>query len=166
MNQIINKFLLTGDKFMPEMHSKQPGFTYSACGSFTKHQQKIQKFILTGDRNYIYKNELNKACFQHYMAYSRYKDLQRRTQSDKVLKYKAFSITNNQLYNGFERSLTSMVYEFFSKKSEGRRIKNKIKQNQQLANKLHKPIITKVKKRRVYASYKDNIWGVDLADMQ
>ena len=166
MNQIINKFLLTGDKFMPEMHSKQPGFTYSARGPFTKHQQKIQKFILTGDRNYIYKNELNKACFQHDMAYSRYKDLQRRTQSDKVLKYKAFSITNNQLYNGFERSLTSMVYEFFSKKSEGCRIKNKIKQNQQLANKLHKPIITKVKKRRVYASYKDNIWGVDLADMQ
>ena len=57
MHSIINKFLLTGDKFMPEMHLKQPGFTYSTCGPFTKHKQRIQKFIQMEDTNYIYKNE-------------------------------------------------------------------------------------------------------------
>ena len=68
MNQIINRFLLTGDKFMFEMHLKQPGFTYSACGPFTRNKQRIQRFMQTGDTNYIYKNQLDKACFQHYMA--------------------------------------------------------------------------------------------------
>ena len=79
MNQIVNKFLLTGDKFMPEMHLRQPGFTYSACGQFTKNKQRIQKFMQTGDTNYIYKNELDKASFQHDMAYSKYKDLKKNT---------------------------------------------------------------------------------------
>ena len=63
MNDIINKFLLAGDKFMPEMHLRQPQFTYSACGPFTKHKQKIQNFKETGDTKYIYRNELDKACF-------------------------------------------------------------------------------------------------------
>ena len=67
-NSIINKFLLAGDKFMPEMHLRQSGFTYSACGPFTKNQQRIQKLLETGDTNYIYRNELDKACFQHDMA--------------------------------------------------------------------------------------------------
>ena len=58
MNNIINKFLLAGDKFMPDMHLRQPQFTYSACGPFTKHKQRIQKFKETGDTNYIYRNEL------------------------------------------------------------------------------------------------------------
>ena len=72
MNEIVNKFLLAGDKFMPEMHLKQPGFTYSACGPFTKNKEQIQKFKETGDTSYIYKNELDKACkacFQHDMVY-------------------------------------------------------------------------------------------------
>ena len=86
MNKIVNKFLLAGDKFMPEMYFKQPGFTYSACRPFTKNKQRIQKFMETGDTRYIYKNELDKACFQHYLAYGDFKDLKRRTQSDKVLK--------------------------------------------------------------------------------
>ena len=85
MNQIANKFLLAGDKSMPEMHLKQPGFTYSACRSFTKNKQRIQKFMQKVDTNYIYKNELDKACFQNYMAFGKYKDLKKRTQSDKVL---------------------------------------------------------------------------------
>ena len=68
LNEIVNKFLLAGDKFMPEMHLKQPGFTYSTCGSFTKNKGKIQKFKETGDMKYIYKNDLDKACFQHHMA--------------------------------------------------------------------------------------------------
>ena len=83
MNEIVNKFLLVGDKFMPEMHLKQSGFTYSACGPFTK---RIEKFMQTGNTNFIYRNELDKACFQHDMAYGKSKDLIKRTQSDKVLK--------------------------------------------------------------------------------
>ena len=74
MNDIINKFLLTGDKFIPEMHLKKSGFMYSACVSFTKNKERIQKFKETGDSRYIYKNELNKACFQHDMAYGDFKD--------------------------------------------------------------------------------------------
>ena len=65
MNDIVNKFLLAGDKFMPEMHLRQPGVTYIACGSFTKNKERIQKFKQTGDSRYIYKNELDKDCFQH-----------------------------------------------------------------------------------------------------
>ena len=68
MNEIVNKFLLAGDKFMPEMHLKQPGFTYSACGPFTKNKERIQKFKETEDTSYIYKNEVDKACFQHDMV--------------------------------------------------------------------------------------------------
>ena len=77
MNEIVNTFLLAGDKFMPEMHLKQLGFTYSACGLFTKNKERIQKFKETGDTSYIYKNELDKACFQHDMAYGDFKDLAR-----------------------------------------------------------------------------------------
>ena len=69
MNEIVNKFLLAGDKFIPEMHSKRPGFTYSAWGPFMKIKQRIQKFKETGDSRYIYQNKLDKACFQHDMAY-------------------------------------------------------------------------------------------------
>ena len=127
MNEIINKFLLPGDKFMPEMHLKQPGFTYIACGPFTKNKHRIQKFMRTGDTNYIYKNELARACFQHDMAYGKYKDLEKRTKSDKVLKDKAFAIANNPKYDGYQRGLTSMVYKFFDKKSKGTGIKNEIK---------------------------------------
>ena len=85
MNEIINKFLLAGDKFMSEMYLKQPGFTYSACGLFTKNKERIEKFMKTGNTDFIYKNELDKACFQHDMAY---KDLVKRTESDKVLRDK------------------------------------------------------------------------------
>ena len=120
----------------------------------------------TGDTNYIYKNELGKACFQHEMAYDKYKDLEKRTQSDKVLNNKAFTIASNPKYDGYQRGLASMVHKFFDKKSIGAGIKNEIKENQQLANELHKPIIRKLKKRKMYSSFKDNIWGVDLADMQ
>ena len=85
MNDIINKFLLAGDKFMPEMHLRQLQFTYSSCRPFIKHKQRIQKFILTGDTKYIYRNELDKACFAHNATYSDSKDLTKRTTADKVL---------------------------------------------------------------------------------
>ena len=118
----------------------------------------------TGKTNFIYENELDKACFQHDMAYGKSKDLRKRTQSDKVSKDKAFKIANNPNYDGYQRGLASMVYKFFDKKSKGSGIINE--PNYQLANELHKPIIRKFKKRKVYSSFKDNIWGVDLADMQ
>ena len=89
MNEIVNKFLLEVDKFMPEMHLKQPGFTHKACGSFTKNKERFEKFIKTGNTDFIYRNELYKACFQHDMAYSKSKDLTTRAQSDKVLRDKA-----------------------------------------------------------------------------
>ena len=81
---------------MPEMHLKQPSFTYSACGPFTKNKERIEKFMQTGNTNFIYKNELDKACFQNDMAYGKTKDLVNRTQSDKVLKDKAFKIASDQ----------------------------------------------------------------------
>ena len=126
MNKIVNKFLLVGDKFKPEMYLKQPGFTYSACGLFTKT-----------------------------------KDLVKRTQSDKALKDKAFKIASDPKYDGYQRGLASMVYKFLDKtsaslnKSSGSGIV--IDPNYQLANKLHKPIIRKFRKRKVYSYFRDNI---------
>ena len=130
MNQIANKFSLAGDTVMPEMHLKQPGFTYSACGPFTKNKQRIQKFMQTGDRNYIYRNEFDKACFQHDMAYGKSKYLEKRTQSDKALKDKAVPIANNPKFDGYQRGSASIVYKFFDKKAKGAGIKNEIKRNQ------------------------------------
>ena len=130
MNDIINNFLLTGDKFMPEVHLRQlpsldtSGFTYSARGPFTKHKQRIQEFMQTGDRNYIYKNELDKACFANDAAYSDSKDLTKKTAGDKVLKDTAFNIAKDSKYDGHQRSLASMVYKFFDKKSRGSGIKS------------------------------------------
>ena len=125
MNEIVNTFLLVGDKFMPEMHLKQLGFTYSACGPFTKNKKRIETFMQTENTNFIYKNELDKACFQHDMAYGKTKDLVKRTQSDKVLKDKAFRIASDPNYDGYQRGLASMVYKLFDKKSSGSGIENK-----------------------------------------
>ena len=130
--------------------------------------KELKKFKETGDTNYIYKNELDKACFVHDAAYSDSKDLTKRTVADKILKNKAFDIAKDPKYDGYQRGLASMVYKFFDskatsphKKSVGsgaKRVNTKITpQNEQLAEELHKPIIRK---------FKDNIWGVDLADMQ
>ena len=98
MNEVVNKFLLAGDKFMPEMHLRQPGFTYSVCEPFTKNKERIQKFKETGDSRYIYQNELDKTNFQHGMAYGDFKDLTRRIASAK-----------NWKYDGYQRGLASMT---------------------------------------------------------
>ena len=137
-----NKFLLVGDEFMPEMHLKQTGFTYSACGAFTKNKERIEKFMQTGNTDFIYRNELDKPCFQHDMAYGKTKDLVIRTQSEKVLKDKAFKIASDPKYDDYQRELASMVYKFFDKKSKGRGIVTN-EPNYKLANELHKPIIRK-----------------------
>ena len=118
----------------------------------------------TENTDFIYKNDIDKTYFQHDTAYGKSKDLAKRTQSDKVLRDKAFEIASDPKYDGYQRGLASMVYKFFDKKSSGSGIANE--PNYQLANELHKPIIRKFKKRKVYSSFRDNIWGVDLADMQ
>ena len=111
----------------------------------------------TRNTDFIYRNELDKACFQHNVAYSNSKDLVKRTQSDKILKDKAFKIANNSKYDGYQRRLASIINKFFDNKSKGGSIKNNIKENQQLANELRKLLIKKFKKRKVYSSFKDNI---------
>ena len=162
MNKVINKFLLAGDKFMLEMHLRQPRFVYNACGPFTRHKERIKEFKSIGDTRYIYRNELDKACFQHDSAYADHKDLINRTEPDKVLRDKAYDIASNLKYDGYQRGLASMVYKFFDKKSTG----SGIASSSILADERHKPIIGKFNKRKVYSQFKDNIWGVDLADMQ
>ena len=175
MNNVINKFLLAGDKFMSDMHLRQPQFVYSACGPFTRHKERIKKNKQTGDTRYIYRNELDSACFQHDSAYVYHKDLINRTKSDKVLRDNAYDIVSNPEYDGCQRDLASMVYKFFDKKSIGsgvKKSKNTTKSSSLersssiLADELHKPVIKKFNKRKVYPQFKDNIWGVDLADTQ
>ena len=109
MNEIVNKFLLAGDKFMPKMHLKQPRFTHSACGPFTKNKERIQKFKETGDTKYNYKNKLDRECFQHDMACVDFKDLARRRTFDKVLIDKAFNIAKKPKYDGYHRGIASIV---------------------------------------------------------
>ena len=181
MNNIINKLLLAGEKFMPEMHSRQPQFIYSACGPFTRHKERIKKFKQTGDMRYIYRNDLDKACFQHDSAYADNKDLINRTKAEKVLKDKAYNIASNPEYDGYQRGYASMVYKFFDKKSMGSgTTKSTVKPTAKpsslerivkdssliLADEPHKPVIKKFNKRKVYSQFKDNILGADLADMQ
>ena len=154
---------------MPEMHLRQPRFVYSACDPFTRHKERIKKFKRIGDTRYIYRNELDKACFQHDSAYADHKDLINRTKADKVLRDKVYNIASHPKYDGYQRGLASMVYKFFDsnvaspdKKSMG----SGIASSSILADELHKPVIKKFEKRKVYSQFKDNIWGVDLADMQ
>ena len=172
MNNVI-KCSLAGDKFMPKMHLRQPQFVYSACGPFTRHKERIKKFKQTGDTRYNSRNELDKACFQHDSAYADHKDLINRTEADNILRDKAYDIASNPEYDGYQRGLASMVYKFFDKKSMGSGIKKDTTKSSSLersslilAGELHKPVIKKFNKRKVYSQFKDNIWGVDLADMQ
>ena len=173
MNNVVNKFLLAGNKLMSEMHLRQPQFIYSACGPFTRHKERLKEFKRTGDTRYTYRNELDKACFQHDSAYADHKDFINRTKSDKVLRDKAYEIASHPEYDGYQRGLASMVYKFFDKKSTaepsaiartGSGFKNP--SSSILADELHQPIIRNFNTRKVYSQFKDNIWGVDLADMQ
>ena len=127
---------------MPEIHLRQPEFTYSACGPFTRNKERIKKFMQSGNADFIYKNELDKPCFQHDMAYGKSEDLVKRTQSDKVFRDKAFKIASDPKYDGYQRGLASMVYKVFDKKSKGSGIVTN-ESNYQLANELYKPIIKK-----------------------
>ena len=135
--------------------------------TFTRHKKRITKFKQTGDTR----------CFQHDSAYADHKDLINRTKSDNVLRDKAYDIASNTEYDGYQRSLASMVYKFFDKKATAEPsakhvmesgIKKDTTKSSSLifANELHKPVIEKFNKRKVYSQFKDNIWGVDLADIQ
>ena len=139
---------------MPEMHLKQPGFTYSACGPFTKNKERIEKFMqylyemkFIWNTDFTYRNEYDKAWFQLDMAYCKTKDLAKRTQSDKVLRNKAFKTASDPKYDGYHRVLASMVYNFFDKKSRRSGILNE--PTYQLVNELHKTIIQKSKKNKI-----------------
>ena len=105
---------------MPEFKAslRQPGFTYSACGRFTKHGRRIQKFKETGDLNYIYENELGKTCFAYDAAYDNSKELAKRTVSDKTLKDRSYETALDPKCDGYQRGLVSMVYKFFEKSSK------------------------------------------------
>ena len=110
MSEIVNEFLLAGDKLMPGMHLRQPGFTYSACRPFAKNKERIQKFEETGYSRYNYQNELDKACFQYDMVCEDFKDLSRRSASEKVLHNRAFNFSKNPKYDRYQCGFTSMVY--------------------------------------------------------
>ena len=188
MNNIINKFLLAGDKFMPELHLRQPQFVYSVCGPFTRHKERIKEFKRTDDTRLLYRNELDKACFKHDAAYAKYKDVENRLISDQKLRNSAYDIASNPKYDGYQRGLASMVYKFFNSKvapldkkamsgkgnakhtakpsSLERNSFERTENNKILAVELHKPVTKKFNKRKVYSQFRDNIWGVDLADIQ
>ena len=154
MNEIVNKILLAGDKFMSEMHLKQLAFTYSACGPFSKIKKEFKNLKKQEIQN-IFIEKLYKACFQ---ASGDFKDLARRTASDKVLRDDAFNIAKNPKHDGYQTALASTVYKFFDKKSTSvtdkstKRggVNNEIKQNEQLAEDLHKTVIEKSLKRTLF----------------
>ena len=186
MNNIINKFLLAGDKFMAEMNLGQSQFVYSACGPFTRHRERIKEFKHTADTRLLYRNELDKACFKHTATYAKYKDVENRLISDQKLRNSEYDIASNPKYDGYQRGLASMVCKFFDSKvapldkktmpsignakstaepsALARNSLERTENKKILVEKLHKPVIKKFNKRKVYSQFKDNIWGVDLAD--
>ena len=161
------------------MHLRRPQFVYSACGPFTRHKERIKEFKHTGDMHLLYRNELDKACFKHDAAYAKYKDVENRLISDQKLRNSAYDIASNPKYDGYQRGLASMVYKFFDSKvarlnkktmsGKGNAKYSSLERtgnNKILAEELHKRVIKKFNKRKVYSQLRDNIWGVDLADTQ
>ena len=133
---------------MPELHLKQPGFTYIACGPFTKHHERLTKFRETSNLKHLNRNELDKTYFAHDAAYSESKDLAKRTISNKILKDRTSEIARNHNYDGYQIALASMVYKLFNKKTgSGRSV------NEELAEELHKPVTKKFKRRKVYPRF-------------
>ena len=131
-----------------------------ACGPYTKHHAKIRTFRETGNLKHLYRNELDKSCFAHDAAHSDSEDLGERTSWDKILKDSAYEIARNHKYDGDQRTLASMVYKFFDKRTGSRTSVNK-----ELAEEIHKHVIKKFKRRKVFARFKENNWAADLADM-
>ena len=158
-DSIINKFV---NNLPIELHLRDPVVgTYSACGPGTKHKDRIEKYIQTGDTSHIYKNDLDKHCFYHDSVYDKYKDVPTRQVADKKLMDGAFQIASDESKNGYERMLASMIYKFFDKKIQmGQGVKEDT-----LADELHKPIRHNFKRRRVNVFKPNDILAVDLVDM-
>ena len=161
------------------MRLRQPQFVYSSCGPFTRHKERIKEFKRTGDTRLLYRNELDKACFKHNAAYAKFKDVENRLISDQKLRNSAYDIASNPKYDGYQRGLASMVYKSFDSKvapldkktmsGKGNAKHSSLERtgnNKILAEELHKPVIKKFNKRKVYLQFRDNIWGVDLAYTQ
>ena len=148
------------------MQLRQPWFAYSVFVHLLRIKKEQKKIKETEESRYIYQNELGKACFQHDLVYGDFKDLNRRTFADKILLDKAFNITKEPKYDGYQRGLPLMVYKFFGKKRSGSGIKNENISNKELPKELPKPIIRNFNKRTVHSSFIDNICGAGLADMQ
>ena len=108
---------MIGEKYMPELYLKQSDFTY-VCGSFTKHNERTQKFRETDNSKHWYRNKLDKACFAHDAAYLDSKDLAKKTISGKILKDRSYEIARNGKYYGYQRALASMVYKFLIRKHD------------------------------------------------
>ena len=168
MNNIINKLLLADDKFMPEMHLRQPQFVYNACGPFTRHKERITEFKLKGDTRLLYRNELDKACFKHDAAYAEYKDVENRLISDQKFRTSTYDIASNPVYDVYERGLASMVYKFFDSKAapldkkamsgkgyaKHSSLERTKEVNKILAEELHKPVIKKLIKEKYIRNLK------------
>ena len=110
MSTIVNKLLLGGDKFIPEIHLTQPGFTYDTCSPCTNNKE-------TGASRYIYQSKFDKVFFKHDLVYGDIKDLNRAIIADNIWPYKAFNIAKNQKFDGYQPRLASMVYKIFDKKA-------------------------------------------------
>ena len=143
---------------MPEMHLRQPGFTYSACGPFTKNKERIQKLKKTGDSRYIYQNELAKACFQPDIIYGDFKDLPRTAASDEILLDKTFNIAKNPKYDGCQRGIASMVYKCFDKKLLLGQLKMKICQTKSYLKNYTNQLLENFKKEK-YTRLLQTIFG-------
>ena len=155
MNEIVNNILLVGDKFVPEMHLKQPGFANSACGPFTRNKERIDFFL---------KKWAWQSFFSIWCGLWQIKDLAKRAYSGKVVRDKAFKIVSDLKYDGYQRGLVWMVYKFFDRSSSGSSVD--AEPNYQPTNELHRQNVRKFKRRKIYSSVRENILGVDLADMQ
>ena len=107
---------MTGDKFIPELHLKQPGFTYSVCGPFAENVERIQKFWQAGNLKHLYRSELDEACLAHDAIYSDSDDLAKTAISEKILKDRAYEIAKNSGYDELQRALAIMVNQLFRKK--------------------------------------------------
>ena len=131
------------------------------CGPFAINKERIKKFKETGNSRDIYQNGLDKAYFQHDMAYGHFKDLNRRTAVGKVLRGKAFNIDKNLKYDGYQPGFASVVYIFFDKKTSDGTVKNENISNKELAEELHKPIIRKFNKKK-YNNFLLTIFGAQI----
>ena len=159
----MDKFLLAGDTFMPEMSLKEPGFIIVLVVHSQKTKKQLKNLCRRERQILFMKTILIKPVFNMIWLIVNQK-LAKRTQSDKFLRDEPFEIVNYSKYDGYERGIASMVYKFFDEKTDGSGVATV--PNYQLANDLQRQIIRKFKKGKDYLSFKDNIFGVDLADMQ